>query len=348
VERLRLGDRPTEQPRQGSCIPVADTHTDVDTDTPVDSGTPVDTGTCPRWSANPALVLVAFVAIGAGWHVVPGAVIFLGILSALVTIHEGAHLLAARWRGMHASEFAIGFGPRVVSVQVGELEVAWRLVPAGGFVRITGMRRDESVDPVLEPRTYRAGSLGSKLAVVAAGPAANLVAGFLIAVVAFGVATPAESRSDNPVAEAASWSASLFTMSFEGYGQLAASVHEYPEMVASQGESGDGARVMSPVLASRLSEQAAEAGVVWLLLFAALISIALGAFNALPFPPLDGGHAAVAVIERVGSAISNREFVLSVWAQSVASYALLAFLVTLSLTAVYLDVVSPLPSPFEG
>jgi membrane-associated protease RseP (regulator of RpoE activity) len=336
VEPLRLDDRPTDHPRPRP----SEIDTDIDADIDADTGS--------RWSANPVLVVVALVAIGAGWRVVPGAVIFLGILSALVAIHEGAHLLAARWRGMHASEFAIGFGPRVVSAEVGELEVAWRLIPAGGFVRITGMRHDEEVDPALEPRTYRAGSLGSKLTVVAAGPAANLVAGFLIAVVAFGVATPAEWRSDNPVAEAASWSASLFTMSFEGYGQLVSSVGEYPEMVASRGESGDGTRVMSPVLASQLSEQAAEAGLVWLLLFAALISIALGAFNALPFPPLDGGHAAVAVIERVGSAISGREFVLSVRAQSVATYALLAFLVTLSLTSVYLDVVSPIPNPFGG
>jgi regulator of sigma E protease len=117
-------------------------------------------------------------------------------------------------------------------------------------------------------------------------------------------------------------------------------------MIATQGQSGDGARVLSPVSGSQLSEQATAAGLVWLLLLASVISIALGAFNALPLPPLDGGHALVAVVEKVGAMSTGRPFVLSIRAQNLATYALLAFLVALSLASVYLDVVAPHANPF--
>jgi membrane-associated protease RseP (regulator of RpoE activity) len=306
----------------------------------------VDAPAAAGWRVNPLLLTLAVLILAVSWRQVPGLVIFLGILSALVAIHEGAHLLVARWRGMHASEYAIGFGPRIVAGHIGELEVAWRLFPIGGFVKISGMRHTDEVDPALEARTYRAASLPSKLAVVFAGPAANLVAGFAIAVVALGFVAPPEMRSDNPVAAAADWSVMLVTVSFEGYGQLVSSIGEYPEMIATQGQSGDGARVLSPVSGSQLSEQATAAGLVWLLLLASVISIALGAFNALPLPPLDGGHALVAVVEKVGAMSTGRPFVLSIRAQNLATYALLAFLVALSLASVYLDVVAPHANPF--
>ena len=42
----------------------------------------------------------------------------LGILAAIITIHECGHFAAARLQGIHVTKFAIGFGPPLLSYQV--------------------------------------------------------------------------------------------------------------------------------------------------------------------------------------------------------------------------------------
>ena len=119
-----------------------------------------------------------------------GAVLALGLLGSAATIivvlsfvfmlafHELGHYLAARWTGMQVTEFFIGFGPRLWSVQRGETEYGIKAIPAGAYVRITGMSNLESVDPVDEHRTYRAQTYPRRMAVALAGSATH----FLVAV----------------------------------------------------------------------------------------------------------------------------------------------------------------------
>lgn len=42
----------------------------------------------------------------------------LGVLAAIIAIHEAGHFAAARAQGIHVTKFAIGFGPAVLSYQV--------------------------------------------------------------------------------------------------------------------------------------------------------------------------------------------------------------------------------------
>ena len=56
---------------------------------------------------------------------------------------------------MKATEFFLGFGPRLWSFRRGETEYGVKAIPAGGYVRIIGMSNLEEVDPADEPRTYR-------------------------------------------------------------------------------------------------------------------------------------------------------------------------------------------------
>jgi hypothetical protein len=37
----------------------------------------------------------------------------LGVLAAIITVHECGHFLAARLQGIHVTEFSIGFGPQL-------------------------------------------------------------------------------------------------------------------------------------------------------------------------------------------------------------------------------------------
>lgn len=42
-----------------------------------------------------------------------------GVLAAIVAVHEAGHFTAARIQGIHVTKFAIGFGPALFKYQVG-------------------------------------------------------------------------------------------------------------------------------------------------------------------------------------------------------------------------------------
>ncbi|WP_201318465.1 RIP metalloprotease RseP [Paenibacillus sp. EPM92] len=56
----------------------------------------------------------------------------------LVTVHEWGHFYFAKRAGILTREFAIGFGPKVLSFVRGETRYTLRLLPIGGFVRMAG------------------------------------------------------------------------------------------------------------------------------------------------------------------------------------------------------------------
>jgi regulator of sigma E protease len=56
----------------------------------------------------------------------------------LVTIHEWGHYYFAKRAGILVREFAIGFGPKIVSFKRDETRFTLRLLPIGGFVRMAG------------------------------------------------------------------------------------------------------------------------------------------------------------------------------------------------------------------
>jgi membrane-associated protease RseP (regulator of RpoE activity) len=91
-----------------------------------------------------------------------------GVLIAIF-LHELGHFVTARWTGMKATQFFIGFGPRLWSFRRGETEYGVRAIPAGAFVRIVGMNNMDDVDPADEPRTYRSKSYPRRLLVITAG-----------------------------------------------------------------------------------------------------------------------------------------------------------------------------------
>ncbi|HEY8218359.1 MAG TPA: site-2 protease family protein [Acidimicrobiia bacterium] len=129
-------------------------------------------------------VLLAVVVGLVGLAVVrPGArdalAIVLGIV-LMVMLHEAGHFVAARRAGMKASEFFLGFGPRLWSFRRGETEYGVKAIPAGGYVRILGMSNLEEVDPADEARTFRRGSYGNRLVVVLAGVTMNLILAFAL------------------------------------------------------------------------------------------------------------------------------------------------------------------------
>jgi regulator of sigma E protease len=60
------------------------------------------------------------------------------VLGILIFVHELGHYLAARLVGATVLEFALGFGPRIVSKEYKGTVYSIRLLPLGGFVNILG------------------------------------------------------------------------------------------------------------------------------------------------------------------------------------------------------------------
>jgi regulator of sigma E protease len=105
-------------------------------------------------------------------------------LGVLITIHEFGHFAVAKLCGVKVLKFSIGFGNPIgfgkyrMLWKYGETEyvVAW--IPIGGFVKMLGENPDdeESEEAQAEPgRALSHKPVWQKLAVVAAGPAMNLV-----------------------------------------------------------------------------------------------------------------------------------------------------------------------------
>jgi regulator of sigma E protease len=105
--------------------------------------------------------------------------IFLGF-SLLIILHEAGHFLAAKATGMKVERFFLFFPPKLVSVKRGETEYGIGAIPAGGFVKISGMNPDEELPPGEEHRGYYKQPVWKRIVVIGAGPAVNIVLAFAI------------------------------------------------------------------------------------------------------------------------------------------------------------------------
>ncbi|MGX1826328.1 RIP metalloprotease RseP, partial [Heyndrickxia sporothermodurans] len=69
---------------------------------------------------------------------------FIIIFGALVFFHEAGHFYFAKRAGILVREFAIGFGPKVLSFRKNETLYTIRLLPIGGYVRMAGEDQEMS------------------------------------------------------------------------------------------------------------------------------------------------------------------------------------------------------------
>ena len=121
---------------------------------------------------------------------------FLGMLAFVVAlllsvmVHEFGHFITARRYGMKVSEFFVGFGKRIWSVQRGETEFGVKAIPAGGYCKIEGMTPNDQMPEGQEHRAFYKASSGKKLVVLGAGSFLHFVLGYLLLFVLFaGVGT---------------------------------------------------------------------------------------------------------------------------------------------------------------
>jgi membrane-associated protease RseP (regulator of RpoE activity) len=116
------------------------------------------------------VALLALLALANVWWFV----FVVGLLVAIF-MHELGHFVTARWTGMKATQFFIGFGPRLWSFRRGETEYGVRALPLGAFVRIIGMNNMDDVPPHEEARTYRQQSYPKRMLVITAGSLMHMI-----------------------------------------------------------------------------------------------------------------------------------------------------------------------------
>lgn len=105
---------------------------------------------------------------------------FILTLGILVTVHEYGHFQVAKWCGVKVLKFSIGFGKPLWSRKVGsdEMEFIIAAIPLGGYVKMLGedsaANAEESISQDMS-RALSRQSVGKRMAIVLAGPFANLL-----------------------------------------------------------------------------------------------------------------------------------------------------------------------------
>ena len=98
------------------------------------------------------------------------------VLGVLIIVHEYGHYAVARLVGVKVLRFSVGFGPVLWSRRLGRDRTEWAvsLFPLGGYVKMLD-ETEGAVAPEEVHRSFNRQSVWRRMAIVAAGPVANLV-----------------------------------------------------------------------------------------------------------------------------------------------------------------------------
>jgi membrane-associated protease RseP (regulator of RpoE activity) len=369
-------------------------------------------------------------------------------LIIMIVLHELGHFIMAKRAGMKVSEFFVGFGPRIWSIQRGETTYGVKALPLGGYCRIIGMTSAEEVDPADEARAYRNQPTWRRLSVAFAGSFVHFLLAFLMLVLLFlgpgdlgnFIAVPpandqvtlydfATGKSPAQLAglhtgdriEAvnghrfASWEGlvdylrvrpdkrvtltvdrggrtfvtstvlangakvlvagskvpiytkptgllgieagpvrfgfigsiehagtsfgSTAATSVSRLGSRVADVGSYLHMIANKkaADSPKAVRFASPVGVVVLANEATAIGWSEVLYLLIVINIFIGIFNLVPLPPLDGGHVAVAVYEKLRSLRTKKPYHADINKIMPVAYAMIALILFYGVSSLFLD-----------
>ena len=389
-----------------------------------------------------SVTLVILVLGGWPWLVVVGSVLL------IIMLHEAGHFVTAKWSGMKATEFFVGFGPRLWSVQRGETEYGIKAIPAGGYVKILGMTSLEELDPTDEPRSFVNQPTRKRVLVASAGSLVHLLLALLLAFAALfwfgkplitnqvqiiglsiapGIVTPAQQagihlgdtlvsidgrattylvrsqiesgaghqirivvkrdgrlltllatpRVVKAIASTPILGIDLGSLTVLTHPGLGSSLTDTTSLVwgvttetghvfgsafspsglgslfdqvtspkAAAKARASGTQSVSILGASELIADAARAGVEPLFGILISLNISLGLLNMLPMLPLDGGHVAIALYERIRTRRGKPRYRADVRKLMPVVYVFLGFLVLFVAAKMYLDIAHGTPNPF--
>jgi len=109
-------------------------------------------------------------------------------IGLLIFIHELGHFLVAKKIGVRVHAFSLGFGPPIISKQIGETNYRLSLIPLGGYVKLAGEQREESNTG--EEWEFMSKKPWQRAAVLVAGVSCNTLLAFVAFIIAFRVGVP--------------------------------------------------------------------------------------------------------------------------------------------------------------
>jgi len=110
-------------------------------------------------------------------------VAFVVVLGVLIFVHEAGHFVVARLFKVGIRAFSLGFGLRLFGKTVGRTDYRVCAIPLGGYVKMVGENPARQVAPEDRPVSFSHKNVYQRMAIVAAGPLANV----LLAVVCLSV-----------------------------------------------------------------------------------------------------------------------------------------------------------------
>jgi len=113
--------------------------------------------------------------------------------SFMIFIHESGHFLAARLFNVEVEEFALGFGPTLISRKIGKTLYAIRGVPLGGFCKMQGGDLSSNSAEEMYSNKPVAGDFlfaawWKRIVILLAGPGMNFLTALLVVAMLFAVA----------------------------------------------------------------------------------------------------------------------------------------------------------------
>lgn len=223
-----------------------------------------------------------------------------GILYVCIFVHEAGHLALFKWQGVGVDTFKVGLGPTLLRFQDAETDYELGLIPIGGYNQpasqlVLETYSAKDLQKIKETRPAKYEMLNDKSRYVESatrlGNFVTDVAGVLINFMCAWLGVVALLWRNSPGTD------SLFSALGRSVGVTGQLVKTDTIDILSAGRSkagrtrlGDRLKSLVPGLRSDPDER------FWLLLFIS-ISTALGIFNLLPVPPLDGGKAMLELIQ---------------------------------------------------
>lgn len=101
---------------------------------------------------------------------------FIVAIAILVVFHELGHYVVARWFDVKVLRFSVGFGKVLYSRRFGNGETEWAIsaIPLGGYVKMLDEHEGDVPEQDL-PRAFNRKPVLQRMAIVVAGPIANLL-----------------------------------------------------------------------------------------------------------------------------------------------------------------------------
>ena len=113
---------------------------------------------------------------------------FIFVLGVLVLVHECGHFIVAKLLRVRVEVFSIGFGKKLFGIKRGDTEYCISLVPLGGYIKLSGDNPEEKRDG--KSWEFLSKTPSERAAIVAAGPAFNYFAAFLLFSLVFFLGVP--------------------------------------------------------------------------------------------------------------------------------------------------------------